>query len=80
MKTLREVLVKCPVPEFLVDKLLEVSVLLYDLHGCSFSTESIYVPFLHIVLMDGGNDMLVNELDSYIAKLKKELREDEIKR
>lgn len=45
VKSLKELLVKCPVPDSLVEKLREVSSLFYELHGIVIPIEGIYSPF-----------------------------------
>lgn len=66
---MRELWVKCPVPDSLVEKLLEVSGLLYELHGYVFPIEAIYSPFVHDCLLESDNDLISDELDTFIADL-----------
>lgn len=79
VKTLKELLVKCPVPDSLVEKFLKVSGLLYELHGVVFSIESIYSPFVHDILLECDNDVISDRVDSFIADLERKVKEDEIK-
>ncbi len=79
VKTLKELLVKCPVPDSLVEKLLKVSGLLFEIHGYVFSIESIYSPLVHDVLLESENDVISDELDTFIADLGRKVEENEIK-